>query len=785
MNRKEALEKSLEYFNGDELAANVVVDKYLLRDNEDNYLEGDLSDVFKRIANEIERVEKKEKETLLSREEVLYVLDNRYAIFQGSPLFGIGNPYSRVTLSNCYVVPQPYDSISGIMDAGKELAILFKSRGGAGINLDTLRPEGAAVSNSARFSSGAWSFASLFSDITKAIGQQGRRGALMVSMSSEHPDLEKFIACKNDKTAVTSANISVCFSDAFLRAVENNETYNLRWPLDGKAVFEKSISASNVWETFIKSNISSAEPGALFWDRMKEYTPNASYEDFKPICVNPCAEVAMGAYSNCRLGSINLLSFVKNRFREDAYFDYELFKRVIYIFTIMMDDLVTLDLEKMEILASSDDKFESEMWKKYIDKTTRGREIGIGTHGLADCLAALRKVYGEEDAIEFCDKTYRLLRDEVYKTSQFLAKKRGAFPAYSEEKEVDNLFIKQDPVLAGPRRNISLLTSAPTGSISIIHQVSSGIEPIFKQNYVRRTKATRGEEGSVRDVDGQSYVEHVVYHPLVGEIIKSFGVDSQAYLDKYCIEAHKVSPLKKVDMQETIQKYIDHSISNTYNLPKGVSMKEVSDLYLYAWKKGLKGITIYVDGSRMGVLVDSPKTGPQKRPDVLPCDIHYTTVRGKKWIVFVGLYDGKPYEVFCGEEENVELNKKIKNGFIQKVYNKKENKNIYNLLFTSPQQKDGVLYDIVSMFSNPEQMALGRMISLSLRNKVNISVVVEQLAKDSTSDFMSYNKVLSRILKKYIEEGTVSEEKCPLCENSLVFEDGCKICKNCGWGGCS
>lgn len=788
---QEILGKNVQYFNGDELAARVVVEKYLVRDYENNLLEETLDDVFERITSEIMRIQNQYTDKVLDYDSVLKMFKEKKAILQGSPLFGIGNKYSLTTLSNCYVVPAPHDSITGIMDVGKELSILFKSRGGAGVRIDSLRPEGSPVSNSARFSTGAWSFASLYSDITKAIGQQGRRGALMIAMHVRHPDILKFIRSKNDRVSITSANISVLITDDFMRAVENDEPFELRWPIDGGPQIRAEVPAREIWNAFIESNIGFAEPGALFWDRMEQYTPNSSYDEFRPVCVNPCAEVAMGPRSNCRLGSINLFSFVKNRFSKESYFDFEEFRDVAGKMTAVMDNLVDLDLEKMEGLRDRGDSFEKEMWSKYINQTRNGREIGIGTHGLGDCLASLGIVYGSEKSLELCDKIYKELRDSVYRMSQKLAQYRGPFPLYSEEKEEGNPFIFSAPdILSGKRRNVSLLTSAPTGSISIVHQVSSGIEPIFQNYYIRRKKALTSSNNTVVGADGQIYEEFVVYHPLVKMILEEKGKDEgEKYIQEFCINAHQVDYKDKINLQSVIQKYIDHSISNTYNLPKNVSIQEVGDLYMYAWKRGLKGVTVYVDGSRDGILINKKeeKEKPCVRPEFLPCEIHHTTIHGKKWVVFVGMLSNKPYEVFCGLQEFVELNQKYKTGIIQKVINKKNERNTYNLIVKTSKNEEITINDIVKIFGNEEHSALGRMISLSLRSGVKISKIVEQLLKDQSSDFVSYSKVLARILKKYIPNGEVPDEgpTCPLCGGSLVYEDGCKVCKNCGWGGCS
>jgi ribonucleotide reductase alpha subunit/intein/homing endonuclease len=1649
MTRDEAYESCLKYFNGDTLAADVAVSKYLLVDQEDNYLEKDLHDVYERNIREILRADEAYCHRQLTREDLEDIFFNKYAILQGSPLYGLGNNFSKTTLSNCYVVDYPKDSISGIMESAKQLANLFKSRGGAGICLDTLRPEGSKVSNSARHSTGAWSFASLYSDVTKSIGQcvaegmkvltkrglveiqdvkagdfawtkrgwievvklhkngkkdiyrltskfglfvetsqdhvfatpandgennlnektlsqlsvgdkivmipgtfqrdlsvenkkiigslpdpvtlnvngavstlrgnkeaafifgsllgfslskpivvddegyfelyaaekrlylidvwahflkvnfgiecpvlkrgkkyvmrvrdealemyfkqhgfirnegeeiseipefiveaktdvqaaflsgfletfkfrqdanpyvqqvikvqttsfaysfmrllmsvgivvqnvrttadglaaitisggdnfkrfldfvyrtdfvpfvrtdimvvaktpsrgrhtlktpftdksghcisvakyntmvdkkpsdyllvqsevekiekldvqketydlelasehffycegfyihnSGRRGALMQAISVHHPDVSKFIDLKLDKTIGNASNLSVMFSDEFFKAVENDEEYTQQWPVHSKTPkVIKKVKAKDIWTKFVHSNTVCDEPGALFWDRMIRYTPNSSYPQFLPICVNPCAEVAMAPNSNCRLMTINLKSFVRHPYTAKSYFDFDKFKEVVKKCVSVLDNLVDLDVEKMEEMSNTDETDIHEMWNKFIEQTKLGREIGLGTHALGDCLIGLGIVYGSDESLQMANRIEETLKITAYKASQDLADHRGAFGCYDAALEQHNEFIQSDVEhLAGPRRNVSLLTSAPAGSMAILHQTTSGMEPLFKRVYKRKRKVSTKEESTLVGEDGQFYEEYLVKHPSVDEILNSGIDDPDDYIEKYCVEAHSIPTMARVAMQSVLQRHVDHSISscvpgntyisteggfrkiedlvprengvgfvplresvtvythtgrketitegyyngvaetinvvfstndkfvgtpqhklrvlqedysttwkelqhltpgdwvitkfgenmfyttddgkvdiekclgkfvsevhggstkeviipkyltlglsrylgyltsdgfvsengiglsqtkntviedfcalsrelfgveavvsrdnradelfyvnvhsrilrdfftylgvtrdgntktipriimehggrgyilqflkgvtldghvakdkacvmtttskelarqivlllyqlgissiisthpaatrtfpsgntynckesyvvsssgvdahrfvelvgfaeerknneikskigvpaksrkrllgfapdfglrqkirdnlipnlvsskmydfvnsmvskskrdtmaieretllalvdlgagilipeilldyktafkkvvqvtpgdlvetfdlcvpvdhsyiannvvshNTINLPKTVTEQEVSDLYLHAWRAGLKGVTIYVEGTRDGVLSSATPEAPKERPKALVCDIHHTTIHGEKWIVCVGLVEGKPYEVFCGLQSCLELNSKFKTGMLLRKAGKKQERSIYDLVLQNGQDEI-VVPDIVKTFQNKEHMVLGRMLSLNLRSGGKIAYIVEQLQKDSDSDFMSYNKVIARILKKYINDGERPEGRslCPDCGSELVYEDGCKICKSCGYGGCS
>lgn len=1185
MDNKDVFEKNLKFFDGDELAAKVTMEKYLLTDQDGNFLESDYSDIAARVAKEIIRVEDSfpPSPNKLIEEDLKNLIEERVIVPHGSPLHGIGNNESLTTISNCFVLPSPKDSISGIMEAAKDMSNLYKARGGVGIDISSLRPEKARVKNSAKTSTGAWSFANLYSNVTGSIGQciaedsqvltkaglkniqdisageevltkegwvkvvalhkngekpvkkivsdlglslratdehifsffetedkkrivgnivpkklkdikvdesiimlpgvsdwghndnfdlinrdftvmkalnfnraaaeayytgmfcaasarksirinenneyeiyfpekkanevrpfrrflfkvfgarncalkkgkktvfkvsepnfiawlkdlgairerdedgpnfpkdffkldkeamkafiagyyqaqgfqgpspitdhgfvsrhknhlekiqialfamgvcssltykfftedyeltivgakslenfyemyrkgrwvpnewrdkikkrkmdpistpyhitlkskiknavswrffyklfekphenviikrrvrsieddgvaqtydlelerehyfwcngfyvhnSGRRGALMLAMDCRHPDIEKFISCKLDLTKVTNANISVKFTDDFMRAVENDEKYILRWPVNEQnPTFTKIVSARSVWEKFVKANIKSAEPGALFWDRMSNFTPNSSYKEFKPVCVNPCAEVAMAPYSNCRLLSLNLSKFVKNCFEEGAEFDYEAFSVVVKKAIRVLDAIVEIDVEKMRMIQESTDEQDVKtLWGNFIDKTLRGREIGLGTLALADTLACLRIKYGTDESFEVVDRIYSVLVKTAYETSAELANERGPFLEFDPNVTPDEFLIFNGLEDCLFRRHISLLTCAPTGSISILAQSSSGIEPVYRNEYTRRRKVSEGE-GTFVALDGQRFEEHKVYHHNVMRFKKKFGED--AALPDYFVESHEIEPHRGVNMQGIIQQRIDHSISRTLNLPAGISFEKVDDLYMNAWRSGLKGVTIYVDGSREGVLVSESKQVKtnQERPERLKCEIHHATIKGQKWIVFVGLLDGSPYEVFCGLEEYIEISPKIKDGIIVKKKTHKGERSIYELIVMEGTTKEFRVSDIVETFKNDEHMVLGRMISLALRASGKPAYVSEQLFKDTSSDFMSYNKVLARILKKYIKDGEKPEAgKCSECGGELTYQEGCPRCSSCGFTKCS
>lgn len=799
-------EECLKYFNGDELATNVFMSKYCLRGLDGSFYEKTPDCMHRRLASEFARVESgltknpEDKSTYLTADEIYDWLKNfDYIVPQGSPMFGIGNDFVSSSLSNCVVVQSPEDNVSSICDSGKDLANLFKRRCGVGLDLSNLRPEGAFVNNSARTTTGAWSFADFYSYVCRMIGQNGRRGALMISMEVSHPDIEKFIEMKHDLTKVTGANVSVKITDEFMKAVQEDSTFLLEWAdSKGENKFVKTVMAKDIWNKIVKSATDTAEPGILMWDNIKKYLPAESYPEFKTISTNPCAEIPLSAYDSCRLISMNLKNLVKNPFSDEAAFDFEKLKSMVRVGMRLSDDLVELELEKIEeilLLCGTED--EKELWKKLYNAAKSGRRTGLGTHGLADCLARMCLKYDSEEGIFLIQKIYEEVRDTAYMTSVELSKQRGSFPAWNHETEKENLFLKMLPedifleMKEHGRRNISILTNAPTGSVSIMSQTSSGIEPVFKNSYRRRRKMNHDEidkEPDFVDELGDRWVEFDVFHHNAQEFLEKY---KEKTLPEYFVESDTIDWKQRVSVQSSIQKYIDHSISSTINLPAGTSYETVGEIYELGWKSGLKGITVYVDGSRSGVLItkDSekeeelfPQHSAPKRPNELSCDIQHIRVKDEDWVILVGLMDGKPYEVIGGLSKNIEIPKNLKDGTLVKV-NRKTKYARYDLITESGL----VIRDVAKMFDNYNNEVVTRMVSLSLRHGASVNHIVEQLKKDKNSDMFSFSRSLSRVLKKYIVDGTeASSEHCPDCSSKvLVYQDGCVQCQDCGWSGCS
>jgi len=798
-------EKALKYFNDDELATNVWITKYALKDKQGNLLEKTPDDMHKRLAREFARIEKKFGGPELTEDQILDLLkDFNYIVPQGSPMMGIGNNQVNVSLSNCVVVESPQDNMSSIIDAGKDLANLFKRRCGVGLDISNLRPENAPVNNSAGTTTGAWSFADFYSYVCRMVGQNGRRGALMITMDIRHPDIEKFITMKHDLAKVTGANVSVKITDDFMNSVERNNSFALRYPIDSDGTnYEtvKKVEARDIWNMIVESATKTAEPGILMWDNIINYLPAESYkeEGFKTVCTNPCSEIPLSAYDSCRLISINLKNFVKEKFTKNAYFDFEYFKVVVRAGMRLSDDLVELEIEKLEnIIEVADTPDEKRLWNKLLSACKKGRRTGLGTHGLADVLACLNLAYDSNRALKIIDNIYDTLKSCAYKESCTLAQERGAFEVFDWEKEKDNLFIKslapalQEMIAKHGRRNISILTNAPTGSVSIMSQTSSGLEPVFRNFYIRRRKLSHNEQDTKADfVDdlGDRWLEYKIYHHNVNEWIKMFNKEPPDFF----VTSDQIDWQKRIDIQSAIQKHIDHAISSTINLPKDTPPNVIGDLYLKGWKKGLKGITVYVDGSRSGVLITEseanketfPQNGAPKRPNELSCDIHHTTIKGEKWTILVGLYDDKAYEVLGGLANLIEIPKKYTEGRLTK-YHFKTKDNKYDLHF-GENGDEIIVKDVVKVFDNPNNSAFTRMISLGLRHGAKPSFLVEQLQKDKDHDMFSFARCIARILKNYIKNGEKvnSDRNCPECESDgLVYQDGCATCANCGYARC-
>tara|TARA_R110002020_G_scaffold299634_3_gene515283 strand:- start:461 stop:2371 length:1911 start_codon:yes stop_codon:yes gene_type:complete len=634
------------------------------------------------------------------------------------------------------------------------------------------------------------------------IGQNGRRGALMISMDVRHPDIEEFVKMKQDLTKVTGANVSVKISDTFMQAVENKDTFTLQFPVDSEEPeYTMDIDAASLWATIIASATLTAEPGLLMWDNITKNLPAHCYAAFQTKTTNPCGEIPLSAYDSCRLISLNLKSLVKNSFEKNADFDFNKLKNVAAIGMRLSDDLVELELEKLRTIRRvADTEDEKVLWKKLYDAASNGRRTGLGTHGLADALACMNLAYDSPEALEIIEKIYQTLRDAAYEESVYLAQERGAFPAFDWSVEENNEFIQRLPdalkqlIAQHGRRNISILTNAPTGSVSIMSQTSSGLEPVFRNSYTRRRKLSHDEQHLDADhVDdlGDRWLEYKVFHHNAQAWLDWHPFEEAGALPAFFVESDSINWKQRLAVQAAIQQSIDHSISSTINLPRGTDPALVGDLYMEGWRQGLKGITVYVEGSRSGVLVSEPVTEkefPQhtapKRPVELPCNIHHTTIQGEKWVVMVGLMEDRPYEVMGGLAQYIEIPRDKAEGTLIKHPRKTMN-SIYDL-HIGTNGDTVIVKDLVKVFDNPNQSGFTRMISLGLRHGANIQYVVEQLQKDRDSDMFSFAKCIARILKNYIPDGqTATEKTCGECgTEGLVYVEGCITCRNCGFAKC-
>tara|TARA_B100000287_G_scaffold435384_1_gene503425 strand:- start:2081 stop:4501 length:2421 start_codon:yes stop_codon:yes gene_type:complete len=801
---EEVREATLQYFNGDELATNVFITKYCLRDKEGNLMEKTPDDMHDRMAKEFARIEEKHGgPRALSQEKIREYFNNfKYIVPQGSPMMGIGNDYVNVSLSNCVVVESPSDNISSIVNSGRDLANLFKRRCGVGLDISGLRPDGTPVNNSAGTTTGAWSFADLYSYICRMIGQNGRRGALMITMDVRHPDIEKFVTMKQDLTKVTGANVSVKISDSFMEAVQNDGKFVLQYPVDSDSpTHTTEIDAKALWDVIVESATTTAEPGILMWDNIINNLPAHSYAEdgFATICTNPCAEIPLSAYDSCRLISINLKNFVEKPFTKKAKFNFNLFTEVASAAMRLSDDLVDLELEKLySIIELADTPDEKELWTKLYRAARDGRRTGLGTHGLADALACLSLPYDSDEGLKTISRIYSCLRETAYQESVNLSTERGQFPVFRWHKERDNAYIQRLPealqraIGRYGRRNISILTNAPTGSVSILSQTSSGLEPVFRNSYIRRRKMSHDEvdvEPDFVDELGDRWKEFEVFHHNVQQWREANeGKDLPAFF----VESDQIDWNRRIEIQQAIQDNIDHAISSTINLPAGTEPSVVGELYLEGWRRGLKGVTVYVDGSRSGVLVTKdevkqeafPNHEAPKRPQELGCDIHHTTIQGEKWVVLVGILDGKPYEVLAGEASLIEIPKKYNKGRLTK-HSYKTRMNRYDLSFGY--NGDTItIKDVVKVFDNPSNASFTRMISLGLRHGARPRFMVEQLQKDKNSDMFSFARCIARILKNYIQDGeTPSDKVCESCgAETLIYQDGCVTCTSCGYAKC-
>lgn len=844
---EEALQASLDYFNGDELAARVWVNKYAMKDSFGNIYEKSPVDMHWRIANEIARIESKYPNPMTA-EQVFELLDHfRYIVPAGSPMTGIGNNFQIASLSNCFVIglDGDADSYGAIMRIDEEQVQLMKRRGGVGHDLSHIRPKGSPVNNSALTSTGLVPFMERYSNSTREVAQDGRRGALMLSVSIKHPDSEAFIDAKMTEGKVTGANVSVKIDDEFMKAAIEGRPYHQTFPINSdNPDWDKEISARELWEKIVHNAWKSAEPGVLFWDTiLKESIPDC-YADlgFRTVSTNPCGEIPLCPYDSCRLLSINLYSYVVNPFTKDAYFDYDLFKKHVAAAQRIMDDIVDLELEKIELIMEKIGRdpqtnevkgAELHLWEKIQKKSGMGRRTGVGITAEGDMIAAMGLRYGSQEATDFSVNVHKTLALNAYRSSVIMAKERGSFEIFDANREKDNPFINrikeadaelyEDMVKYG-RRNIACLTIAPTGTTSLMTQTTSGIEPVFMPVYKRRRKVNPNDEAVHVDyVDevGDSFEEYIVYHNKFLKWMEVNGIDStkrysQEEIDAlvarspyYKATANDVDWLMKVKMQGAIQKWVDHSISVTVNLPNDVDESLVNKLYVEAWRSGCKGCTIYRDGSRSGVMIavskkdkkedkkeDKPATRPcsppevtEVRPQVLDCDVVRFQNNKEKWVAFVGLLKGYPYEIFTGlqdDEEGIVLPKTVTKGKIIKQTDE-NGKSRYDFQFENKRGYKTTVEGLSEKF-NPEYWNYAKLISGVLRYRMPIDHVIKLVAslQLKSESINTWKNGVERALKKYITDGTEAKgQKCPQCgQETLVYQEGCLICKNCGASRC-
>jgi ribonucleoside-diphosphate reductase alpha chain len=827
----EAVQSSISYFRGDELAARVWANKYALKDSFGNLYEKTPDDMHRRLAREIHRIERKYINPL--PEELIYGIlkDFKYIVPQGGPMTGIGNDYQIASLSNCFVIGNDgsSDSYGGIMKIDQEQVQLMKRRGGVGHDLSHIRPQGTPVLNSALTSTGVVPFMERYSNSTREVAQDGRRGALMLSISIKHPDSGKFIDAKLESGKVTGANVSVKITDEFMKAVEKKSVFRQQYPIvSDKPKFVNDIDAVQLWNKIIHNAWKSAEPGVLFWDTIiRESVPDC-YADlgFATLSTNPCGEIPLCPYDSCRLLAINLYSYVKDPFTQQAEFDFELYKEHVGLAQRMMDDIIDLELEKIDAILAKIDadpeidelkRVERNLWKNIRKKSEEGRRTGIGITAEGDMLAALGLRYGSDEATDFSVEVHKTLALETYKSSTYLAKERGPFAIYDAEREKNNPFIlrmkEADPVMYNNmvkfgRRNIALLTIAPTGTTSLMTQTTSGIEPVFSVFYKRRRKVNPNDQDvkvSFQDEVGDSWEEFNVFHHKFVEWLKLNGYDTDnvtrmmdeeiesiiAKSPYYKAMANDVDWIAKVKMQGAIQKWVDHSISVTINLPADVKEELVSELYLTAWKSGCKGATVYRDGSRNGVLISNKaeiiKERP-KRPKVLDCDVIRFNINEEKWVAFVGLKESRPYEIFTGlaDGEIFPIPKSILKGKIIKIKDE-DGKTRYDFQYTDKYGYKKTIGGLSHMFK-PEFWNYAKLISGVLRHEMPIADVVNLISSLNlnSESINNWKNGVERALKRYIPNGTKAKGRCGECgSENLVYEEGCLICKDCGSSKCS
>ena len=835
----EVLKKCMEYFDGDELAATTWMNKYAMTDADGKYVETSPDHMHKRMAKQFARIESKYgpatglgvKTALLSAygqqrhpmsEDDIYDLfrEFKYVIPQGSVMAALGNPYMLASLSNCVVIPEIHDSYGGIMYTDQQLVQLFKRRCGVGLDMSTIRPAGLRVNNAAGSTSGAVSFMERFSNTTREVSQNGRRGALMITMDIAHPDVEDFVTIKQDLSKVTGANISVRISDEFMKAVRDNKEYTHRWPIDAQnPQITRIVNARELWNTIIKCAHNTAEPGLIFWDRQHHYSTSSVYPEFKNTSTNPCSEIAMQGGDSCRLIAMNLYSFVDEPFTENATFNHKKFWKTTYEAQRLMDDLVDLELEAIERIldkVKSDPEpdhikqVELDTWQLLYDAGKKGRRTGLGFTALADACAALGLKFDSNEALTEMDQMMRTKCDAEFHCSIDMAIERGKFEAFDTKientsefvhmlkKEFPNVYVR---MMQHGRRNVSISTVAPTGTLSMLAQTSSGIEPVFMTSYKRRRKVMEHTpEAKVSFVDemGDRWEEFTVYHPKLKTWMNVNGKTDDTGNPYEGSTAPEIDWVQRVKLQSMVQKYVTHSISSTINLPEDVSLDKVGEIYLKAWEQGVKGITVYRDGSRSGVLVSTEEkkdkelqtimeTRPPRRPKKLEAEIVRFQNDKEKWIAVVGLLNGRPYEIFTGKmEEAFQLPNWAEKGWIIKDRDEKGNAR-YDFQYVD---KDGyrVTIEGLSRSFDKEFWNYAKLISGVLRHGMPLPYVVNLVSRLNLFDenINTWKNGVERTLKRYIPNGTKADHQCPSCNDpdGLIYEEGCLKCKSCGHSKC-
>lgn len=837
-NPEDVLAKATEYFNGDEMVANVWMNKYALRDGAGNIYELSPDDMHLRLSREFARIEKKYPNPLDEIKINMLLKHFRYIVPQGSPMFGIGNDFQIASLSNCFVIGNVgnSDSYGGIMKIDEEQVQLMKRRGGVGHDLSHIRPEGSLVNNSALTSTGIVPFMERYSNSTREVAQGGRRGALMLSISIKHPDVDKFIDAKLTQGKITGANISVKIDDEFMECVKSGKPYIQQYPIDSpNPQFRKEVDAKALWNKIIHNAWQSAEPGILFWDTIKKEAIPDCYKDqgFATVSTNPCGEIPLCPYDSCRLLALNLYSYVEQPFSKKAYFNFEKFKEHVGIAQRLMDDLIDLEIEKIEkILLKIDSdpenvsikQTEKELWEKIKEKSCLGRRTGLGITAEGDMLAALGIRYGTEEANEFSTEVHKQLAIAAYRSSVQMAKERGAFPIYNADKEKANPFIQRikdaDPGLyeemcLNGRRNIALLTIAPTGSVSLCTQTTSGIEPVFMIAYTRRRKVNPNDQKAkvaFVDQNGDSFEEYQVLHPKFKIWAQMQGYDPEQlkYLSSkemeklieqspyYKATAHDVDWVMKVKLQGAVQKWVDHSISVTVNIPENATESIVSKIYQTAWESKCKGMTIYREGSRDGVLVKQGnnntnqngkfgETNAPKRPKTIEAEVIRFKNKEEDWVAVVGIMEGRPYEIFTGKANSfAALPSWVKKGWVTRVKPSVSEPARYDFSFTDQDGYNVIIEGLSRMFLK-EYWNYAKLISGILRHGMPLPNVVNLIDKLRLDDdnIMTWKNGVARALKRYIKEGTKIKQACPECkQESLVYKDGCVTCMNCGHSKC-